>query len=289
MGQDVSMEGRVCLVSGATSGHGEAVARALAARGADLVLLGRNAEKCRAVQSEIARSAGKTPDVLLCNLESREDVDRAADEFLASGRPLHLLVNNAGLVNLERRENAEGIELTFAVNYLSMFQLTLRLLERLKESAPARVVNVSSDTYRVASLDLDDLQFREGYSVMKAYGRSKLAIVHFTLELARRTRGSGVTVNAVDPGPVASNIAANNPGWLYSLARPMIQTLFPSAEKAARTCLRVATEPGLENETGGYYRSLKRREQVFRRPPDPALCDGLWRESVRLTGADLTR
>lgn len=287
MARDVSMEGRVCLVSGATSGHGEAVAKALAERGADLILLGRNAEKCAAVQSEIARSSGKAPDVLLCDLQSREDVDRAADELLATGRPLHVLVNNAGLVNLERRENAEGMELTFAVNYLSMFQLTLRLFERLRQSAPARVVNISSDTYRVASLDLEDLHFREGYSAMKAYGRSKLAIVHFTQELARRTQGSGVAVNAVDPGPVASNIGANNPGWLYAAARPMIQYLFPSAARAARTCLRVATEPALENETGGYYRSLKRRERVFR-SPDPALSEGLWRESARLTGVDWT-
>ena len=286
MTQEVSMEGRVCLVSGATSGHGEAVAKALAARGAELVLLGRNAEKCAAVQSEISRTAGKTPEVLLCDLQNRADVDRAADEFLASGRPLHVLVNNAGLVNLERRENAEGIELTFAVNYLSMFQLTLRLFERLKQSAPSRVVHIASDTYRIASLDLADLELREGYSVMKAYGRSKLAIVHFTLELARRSQGSGVAVNAVDPGPVASNIASNNPGWLYNLARPMIQNLFPSADKAARTCLRVASEPGLESESGGYYRSMKRRERVFRRP-DPALAEGLWRESTRLTGVDL--
>jgi NAD(P)-dependent dehydrogenase (short-subunit alcohol dehydrogenase family) len=145
------MQGRVCLVTGATDGHGRAVAGALAKRSADVVLLGRNVEKSRRVQAEIARESGaKRPEILVCDLASREAIDRAASEYLASGRPLHVLVNNAGLVSLARQTNAEGNELTFAVNYLAMFQLTLRLLPRLLESAPARIVNVSSDTYRIA-------------------------------------------------------------------------------------------------------------------------------------------
>jgi NAD(P)-dependent dehydrogenase (short-subunit alcohol dehydrogenase family) len=280
------MTGRACLVTGATDGHGRAVAEALAAAGADLVILGRNPRKCEITQHEIAASTGRKPDVLLCDLMNRTDVDRAADEYLASGRPLHLLVNNAGLVNLHRQVNAEGLEQTFAVNYLAMFQLTLRLFERLKESAPARIVNISSDTYKIAKLELDNLQLDRGYSVSQAYGRSKLAIVHFTLELARRIESTGVTANAVDPGPVASNIAANNPGLLYSLAKPMIRYLFPSPAKAARTCLLIATDPTLETSTGGYWRSRKRRDQPLK-TPDPELARGLWRESVRLTGVDL--
>ena len=281
------MTGRVCLVTGATDGHGRAVANALAAAGADLVLLGRNPGKCEAVQREIAEATGRKPDLLVCDLMNRSEVDRAAESFLASGRPLHLLVNNAGLVNLHREVNAEGLEQTFAVNYLSMFQLTLRLFERLKESAPARIVNISSDTYKIAKLELDNLQLERDYSVSQAYGRSKLAIVHFSLELARRVEGSGVTVNAVDPGPVASNIAANNPGFLYTVAKPMIRHLFPSAARAARTCLLIATDPALENSTGGYWRSRKRRDQPIKNP-DAELSAGLWRESVRLTGVDLS-
>jgi NAD(P)-dependent dehydrogenase (short-subunit alcohol dehydrogenase family) len=280
------MAGRVCLVTGASDGHGRAVAEALASAGAEVVLLGRNPQKCEAVRDAIAESTGRKPDVLLCDLMNRSDVDRAAAEFLASGRPLHLLVNNAGLVNLHRQINDEGLEQTFAVNYLATFQLTLRLFERLKESAPARIVNVSSDTYKIAKLELDNLQLERGYSVSQAYGRSKLAIVYFTLELARRIAGTGVTVNAVDPGPVASNIAANNPGFLYTLARPMIRHLFPSAARAARTCLRIASDPALETSTGGYWRSRKRRDRPLAHA-DPQLSAGLWRESVRLTGVDL--
>jgi NAD(P)-dependent dehydrogenase (short-subunit alcohol dehydrogenase family) len=280
------MSGRVCLVTGASDGHGRAVAEALAGAGADVVLLGRNPEKCARAQREIAAACGRAPDVLLCDLMNRTDVDRAADEYLASGRPLHLLVNNAGLVNLRRQVNAEGLEQTFAVNYLAMFQLTLRLFERLRQSAPARIVNISSDTYKIAKLELDNLQLERGYSVSQAYGRSKLAIVHFTLELSRRIAGSGVTANAVDPGPVASNIAANNPGLLYALAKPMIRHLFPSAARAARTCLLIACDPALATSSGGYWRSRKRRERPLQ-DPDPELTAALWRESVRLTGVDL--
>ena len=280
------MTGRVCLVTGATDGHGRAVAEALASAGAELVLLGRNPEKCKIVQREIADRTGRKPDILLCDLMNREDVDRAADDYLASGRPLHLLVNNAGLVNLHRQLNDEGLEQTFAVNYLSMFQLTLRLFERMKESAPARIVNIASDSYKIAKLELDNLQLERGYSVSQAYGRSKLAIVHFTLELARRIEGTGVTANAVDPGPVASNIAANNPGVLYSLAKPMIRYLFPSPAKAARTCLLIASDPELATSTGGYWRSRKRRDQPLK-DRNLQLSEDLWNASVRLTGVDL--
>ncbi len=280
------MTGRVCLVTGASDGHGRAVAEALARAGAEVVLLGRNPQKCEVAQREIAEATGRKPDVILCDLANRTEVDRAADEYLASGRPLHLLVNNAGLVNLHRQVNAEGLEQTFAVNYLAMFQLTLRLFERAMASAPARIVNISSDSYKSARLALDDLQLERGYSVSQAYARSKLAILYFSLELARRVEGTGVTVNAVDPGPVASSIGANNPGLLYSLAKPMIRYLFPSAPRAARTCLLVATDPALETATGGYWRSRKRRDRPLAKP-DPELSAGLWRESVRLTGVDL--
>jgi len=280
------MVGRVCLVTGATDGHGRALARGLARRGADVVLLGRSSEKCQRVQAEIAaENGGKSPEILLCDLASRAQVDRAAEEYLASGRPLHVLVNNAGLVSLDRHESADGIELTLAVNYLAMFQLTLRLLPRLLESTPARVVNVSSDTYKIASLDFDDFELHQGYTFMRAYGRSKLAIVTFTLELARRLEGRGVTVNAVDPGPVASNIGANNAGFAYRLAGPLIKRLFPSADRAARTALILATDPELAEATGGYYRSRKRRTRPL--PFDPVTSEQLWRWSTERAGVDL--
>ncbi len=281
--REPDLAGRVCLVTGATSGHGRAVANLLADRGADVVLLGRNRTKCLAVQREIAERSGKTPEILLCDLSSRAAVDRAAAEFLASGRPLHALVNNAGVVNLRRRESPDAVELTIAVNYLAMFQLTLRLLERLKESAPARIVNVSSDTHRIAKLDLDDLELERRYSWLRAYGRSKLAIVYFTLELARRLAGTGVVANAVDPGPVASRIGSNNPGIAYVLMRPLIASLFPSPERAAITAVDLVADPRFSETTGGYYKFGSLREP---RASEPELGARLWELSARRTGVE---
>jgi NAD(P)-dependent dehydrogenase (short-subunit alcohol dehydrogenase family) len=279
------MRGRVCLVTGATSGHGRAVAAALAGLGGDVILLGRNPEKCARVREAIAREkAARAPDVLLCDLARREEVDRAARELLDSGRPLHVLVNNAGLVNLRRQETPDGVETTFAVNYLAHFQLTLRLLPLLRASAPARIVNVSSDTHRIARLDLDDLELRRRYSWLRAYARSKLAIVYFTRELARRLEGSGVTANAVDPGPVASGIGANNAGLAYRLLAPAIG-LFPSPERAARTAVELAASPELAEKSGGYYKfGRERRPRLDSRRPE--LGRELWAASARMTGVD---
>jgi len=275
-----TMRGRVCLVTGATSGHGRAMAGLLAELGADVILLGRDPARCRETREEIASRTGRAPEVLLCDLASLADVERAADELLASGRPLHVLVNNAGLVSLGRRESADGYELGFAVNYLAHFELTRRLLSRLRESAPARVVNVGSDAHRIARLDLDDLQLTRGYGATRSYCRSKLAIVYWTLELARRTEGSGVTANAVDPGPVASRIGSNNPGLAYTLVGPLLRTLLPDARRAARTAMWLACGPDLEGASGGYYRFMRRREP--RAPRAEELGPRLWEESLRL-------
>ncbi len=327
----LDLQGRTCLVTGSTDGHGKAVAIALAARGADVVLHARSREKAFAVRDEVARAAGgKAPEILLADLARAEEIDAAVATYLESGRPLHILVNNAGLVGLSRRVNDAGLELTFAVNYLAMFRLTLGLLPRLQASGPARIVNIASDTYRIAKLDLEDLQQGRDYNMMKAYGQSKLAIVYFTLELARRLAdaagasvgtagnpagapsaeatgnaaaraGRGafdlrravdgaarwVTVNAVDPGPVASNIGADNPGLAYRLVGPLIRGFFPSAARAARTAVRVATDPALERATGGYWRSNKRREKPL--DFDPALSRALWEKSLALAGIDEPR
>jgi NAD(P)-dependent dehydrogenase (short-subunit alcohol dehydrogenase family) len=280
---DAALAGRVCLVTGATSGHGRAVAMGLARHGAELVVLGRSAERCAQVQAEIAAATGRPPDVVLCDLASRREIDRAADELLAARRPLHALVNNAGLVSLARRESPDGVELTLAVNYLAMFQLTLRLLPLLLAGAPARIVNVSSDTHRIARLDLDDLELRRRYGMLRAYGRSKLAIVLFTRELARRLAGSGVSCNAVDPGPVCSNIGSDNPGLAYRLVGPLIRALFPSPERAARLAIELVASPALDGRSCEYWRLGKpRRPSVA---GESALAPRLWERSEALTGA----
>ncbi|MBW1810406.1 MAG: SDR family oxidoreductase [Deltaproteobacteria bacterium] len=283
--QNVNLKGKVSLVTGATSGHGQAVARALAKMGSEVVLLGRSREKCIMVRDEIAALTGRPPDYLLCDLSVRDDIDRAANEFLASGRPLDILVNNAGIVNRTRQETTDGVEMVFAVNYLAYFQLSLRLIERLLQSTPARIVNVASDAHRVVSLKLDDLELRNGYSWWSSYGRSKLAVVYFTQELARRLAGSGVTVNAVDPGPVASNIAMNNPGILVSLTGKMIKHLFPGPDWAARTAVYLATSPDVERVNGAYFKYHKLRAPRID-TGDRTLPGRLWEITAKMTGVD---
>lgn len=279
------MEGRICLVTGATSGHGRALAGQLAERGAELVLLGRNPELCQETADEIEkRSGGKRPEILLCDLARMEDVKRAAGDFLASGRPLHVLINNAGVVSLQRRESAEGLELGFAVNYLAHFALSLLLVPRLRQSTPARIVHIGSDAHRTGRLDLEDLQLQGRYSAARSYCRSKAAIVYFNIELARRLDGTGITVNAVDPGPIASRIGSNNEGLAYKLVGPLIRAAFPSAEKAARTPLHLACAAELADRTGTYWKFMQKRTP--RAPNADEIGPLLWQRSLALAGLD---
>lgn len=280
------LDGKVCLVTGATSGHGKALARGLAELGAEVVLLGRNVERCLAVQRQIENDYGKRPRTLVCDLASGRDIERAAAEFLAWDTPLHVLVNNAGLVNRKRQLTIDGHEETFAVNFLAAFQLSLLLLERLRQSKPARIINVASDMHRIVKLDLKDPGLSRGYSWWKAYSRSKLAMVYFTRELAHRLQGDGVSVFAVDPGPVASNIAMNNDGLLVGLAGSMIRRFFPSPEKAVKTALFLASAPELDLPSGGYFKYFKQRKPRTN-GRDPQLGQKLWQLSARLTGIDL--
>ncbi|MBN1770377.1 MAG: SDR family NAD(P)-dependent oxidoreductase [Deltaproteobacteria bacterium] len=282
------MQGRVCLVTGATSGHGRALARLLADRGADLVLLGRNPERCRETQQAIARAVGREPRVLLCDLARRTEIDRAAEEFLSWDLPLHVLLDNAGLVSRHRKESPDGSELTLAVNYLAPFQLTLRLLPCLARSAPARIVLVASDAHRVGRLDFDDLDVRRRYWFWKAYAQSKLALVHFNRALARRLEGTGVTVNACDPGPIASRIADREPGMVAALASKLLPLVFPAPERAARTALHLATDPLFDRQSGAYWRFMKRQPPSLGRDPD-ATERRLWELSVTRTGAGFPR
>ena len=279
------MHGRVCLVTGATNGHGRALARLLAERGAEVVLLGRHPERCRETQQAIARAVGREPRVLLCDLSRRAEIDRAAEEFLSWNLPLHVLLNNAGLGSRDRKQSPDGTELTLAVNYLAVFQLTLRLLPRLARSAPARIVLVASDAHRLGRLDFDDLDVQRRYWFWKAYAQSKLALVHFNRALALRLDGTGVTVNACDPGPVASGIADHEPGLVAALASRLLPLVFPAPEQAARTALHLAVDPLFERQSGAYWRFLKRRLPSLGLEPD-ATERRLWELSVARTGVD---
>ncbi len=274
------MKGKTCLITGSTSGHGLAVAEALHGMGADIILHGPTREACDSVRSRFRSLTG----TVACDFSSRRDIERGAREVLSLQRPIHVLVNNAGMVSRRRALSADGVEMTFAVNYLAMFQFTLLLLPGLIKAAPARIVNVGSDAHVLSSLDPDDIDGSgKSYSAMGAYGRSKLGVAYFTEELARRLGGTGVTVNAVDPGPMATDIA-KKPGLLPRVADAIIQLTFPAPARAARTAIHLASSPEVEGVSGKYFRFMKMKEPKLKSGPD--FHGRLWEISASMTGAD---
>jgi NAD(P)-dependent dehydrogenase (short-subunit alcohol dehydrogenase family) len=284
MASTPDLTGRTCLVTGATSGIGLAAARGLARLGADVVLVGRSRERGERAVEEIRRATGSDRlTLMLADLASQAEVRRLAREFLATDRPLHVLLNNAGIVNLRREETADGIEATFAVNHLAYFLLTRLLLERLEQSAPARIVNVSSDAHAQAGgrLDFDDLESRR-YSAMRVYGKSKLANILFTRELARRLAGTNVTANCLHPGFVGSNFARNN-GWVAAVAMTLLRPFARSPEKGAETAVWLCSAPEVGDVTGEYFQDRQvRTPRVFALDDDDAR--RLWEVSERMTG-----
>jgi NAD(P)-dependent dehydrogenase (short-subunit alcohol dehydrogenase family) len=242
------------MVTGATSGIGRAAALSLARKGAELILVARDRARGEAAVEEIMRASGNPEVELLCaDLGEFEQVHALAREFLGSRRPLHVLLNNAGAVFARRQETRAGVEATLAVNHLGPFLLTNLLLERLRASAPARIVNVASDAHRFAgALDFGDLESRRRYRALKVYGKSKLMNLLFTRELARRLAGSGVSVHALHPGFVASGLGTNN-GWLGRAAMRVLSPFARSPEKGAETAVFLASARELESRSGGYW------------------------------------
>jgi NAD(P)-dependent dehydrogenase (short-subunit alcohol dehydrogenase family) len=280
------MQGKVCLVTGATSGIGRVAAIELARRGAHVILVGRSAQKCADTQAEIraARQDARV-DTLIADLSSLGETKRLAQEVRERYPRLDVLLNNAGAMFWHRSESADGIEKTFALNHLSYFVLTNLLLPLLKGSAPARIVNVASDAHKGVSVNFDDLQFRQKYSGWKAYQQSKLANILFTYELAKRIAGSGVTANALHPGFVRTNflqVFKDAPAaWLLQAIMPMLAI---SPEKGARTSIYLASSPEVEGISGKYF---VKEKPVVSSPQsrDAASADRLWKISVEMTGA----
>ena len=278
------LRGKTALVTGATNGIGRASAAALARRGAKVFITARDAQRAEETRAALARETGADVRVLLGDLGSQADVRRIAAEFLATGESLHILLNNAGVMNLARTETRDGIETTFAVNHLAYFLLTNLLLERIRESAPARIVNVASDAHRMGgALDFDDLGSARRYSAMAVYGRSKLANILFTRELAKRLAGSGVTVNCLHPGVVRTGLGQQNDApilkFLTNLARPF----FRSPERGAETSIVACTAPELAGVTGRYF-SNSREEEPHAHARDDVAASRLWDVSAKLVG-----
>jgi len=278
-----SLHSRVCIVTGASSGIGLETARGLAAQGATLVAVCRSRERGEAALTSIRESTGNADlHLVLADLSAQVSIRQLAKELVARWPRLHVLVNNAGVVETRRRLTADGIETVFAVNHLSYYLLTRLLLNRLQESAPARVVNVSSDAHRFAKLDWENLQGDKRWGFMRQYGLSKLCNILFTQELAKRTAGSGVTVNALHPGAVGTRLGQNNGAWAKALTL-LLRPFFLTPAQGAETSIYLASSPDVEGVSGGYF-VRRRRQAPTPEASNPGNAAQLWELSARLTG-----
>jgi NAD(P)-dependent dehydrogenase (short-subunit alcohol dehydrogenase family) len=281
---NTQMQGKICMITGANSGIGKATALGLAQMGATVVLVSRDRARGEEAQNEIkAKSGNHAIDLLLADLSSQQSIRQLAEDFKQRYTRLHVLINNAGIFALTRRETVDGLEMTLAVNVLAPFLLTNLLLDVIKASAPARIVNVSSDQQESNYLKLDDLQSKKSYRPMRAYAQSKLAVVLFTYELALRLEGTGVTANCLHPGFVATNIAQRGLVLPARLATKLIFRFGTSPEKGAKTSLYLATSPDVEGVTGKYFeKSVPRKSASL--SYDTSLQQQLWKVSAELTG-----
>ena len=285
--RDWTLEDRTCLVTGATSGIGLETAKGLAREGARVLIVGRDPARGEAARREIARQTGNDRvELVLADLASLREIRKLADEVRSRCEALHVLVNNAGVVQMRRELTVDGFESTFAVNHLAYFALTNLLLDLLRRSAPARVVSVSSDAHQFGQVDWDDLQSERRYrglplvSAMRVYGTSKLLNILFTRELARRLEGSGVTANCLHPGAVATRLGANN-GAVGRVVTSLLRPFMLTPTDGAQTSIFLASSPDVTGVSGAYF-ARGREARCSRAWRDAAAARRLWEVSAEL-------
>ncbi len=250
-----SLSDKICVVTGGNSGIGKATAMKLAAMDASVVLAVRNTEKGKAALGEIIEKTGnKKSEMMILDVSNKKSIDNFAAEFKTRHNRLNILINNAGAEFSKRKTTPEGLEATFATDYLGPFRLTNLLIPLLKAGAPSRVVNVTSGLQSKGKLDLDNLQMAGKYDSMRAYANAKHMLTMFTYSLARRLAGTGVTVNAVEPGFVATNLGKNSGSAMQNAMFSMVRFMQISPEKAAESIVYLATAPQLEGETGKCFK-----------------------------------
>jgi NAD(P)-dependent dehydrogenase (short-subunit alcohol dehydrogenase family) len=276
------MQGKVVVMTGATSGIGEVAAERLAEAGATILFVARDRARADATLQRLRAKSDAPHRFHLADLSRLSEMKRVGAEIAAATPRIDVLVNNAGAMFSSRRVTADGLEMTFALNHMSYFVLTAALMDKLKASAPARIVSTASAAHQGARLDFDDLQSEKDYSGLRAYGRSKLCNILFTRELARRLQGAGVTANCLHPGFVATRFGADAGGalkWIFPVARLFAR----KPEKGAETIVYLAASPEIAGESGGYFFD-RRNATPSAAAQDDAAARRLWAISESLAG-----
>jgi len=278
------MAGKTALVTGGTGGIGRATAVGLGALGARVGITGRDKARTQTAAAEIARESGNPAvDAFAADMSSQAEVRRLAAAVLNAYPRLDVLVNNVGGFWATRHVTADGLEHTFAVNHLAGFLLTGLVLGRLKASAPARIVTVSSNAHATGTLNFDDLQGESSYSGQQAYSQSKLANVMFTYELARRLAGTGVTATVLHPGVVRTAFSAEDPSPLARVMTPLLRPFMKAPAQGAATSIYLASAPQVEGVTGQYFAN-RRPKTSSKASYDTAAAARLWQISAGLVG-----
>tara|TARA_X000000368_G_C22954258_1_gene678043 strand:- start:55 stop:903 length:849 start_codon:yes stop_codon:yes gene_type:complete len=271
------------LVTGATSGIGRAAALKLASLGANINFIARNEEKAKDLSTKIENLTGKVPNSIIADLSSLNEIKKAAEEFKSLNIPLHVLLNNAGLINMERKETVDGFEAVFALNHLAYYSLTNLLLENLKNGSPSRIVNVSSGAHAfVKGFNFDDIHSLKEYKPFKVYGYSKLANILFTKKLAQILDKDNITVNCLHPGVVGTSFGQNNgilQKTIFLIAKPFMR----SSEKGAESSIYLCSSSNVEAVTGEYFYNCK-VSQTSKWAKSQVDADRLWDLSKQLTG-----
>ncbi len=271
------MNGKICMVTGANAGIGKVTARELAKMGAHVVMVCRSAERGEAAKKEVTQTATGQVDLMIADLSSQASIRALAATYLEKYDRLDVLINNAGVLFMERSESVDGLEMTFALNHMGYFLLTDLLLDKIKASAPARIVNVSSMAHSRGAINFDDLQAEQKFGGMDVYSSSKLANILFTTELARRLDGTDVTANSLHPGFVRSNFGDNN-GRLMKIVMPIAKLFAINTDKGAETSIYLASSPEVEGVTGLYF-VKKKAVTPSEAAQETAVAERLWQVS----------
>jgi len=276
----MNLQGKVCIITGATSGIGKETVKALAAKGATVVLPIRDSLKGDILKDEILE---QTPDAIIdlmhCNLASFDSIRNFVNEFKVKYDKLHLLINNAGIWETKRNLSEDGVEMNFAVNHLAPFLMTNLFLDTIRNSSPARIINVSSESHRTFKINFDDIEYEKRYFSFKAYSQSKLANILFTKKLSQMLRGTGVTANCLHPGMVDTGLFDKMPKIIIGIMKPFML----SPAKGAETIIYLATSPDVEKTSGEYF--------IKKKPKKPAsvalrqdVANKLWDISEKYVG-----